>query len=520
MSILDKFFSRSLTTLELGKSKITAEAPTGVSLRDYTRMEEFLIGLHTHSGQVITPQKAMRASAVLACIRILCEDLSALPLVVYKRDGDGGYSKAVNHPLFRILDIAPNDEMTSMELREHLILDLITNGNFYALKNEDPEGNLVGLWPLQAMYVTRRWRELVWTFNDPTTGLVGEFTPDYVWRGTIMSGNGLDGQALTLLAREAIGLLLAAEEQAARLFSNGVQSDLTISSPESVDDEERAQLRKAFMERHAGSRNAFLPILLENGMSANRIGLTAQESQYIEGRNFQIADIARVFRIPEVLLGGGTSGGKSSTYASAEQFFSSYVKHTLMPWAIRLEQTGNRDLLSPKDAKKYFIKHDFSQLLRGDTAARYASYSTGIASGFLSPAECRQAENLPTVPGLDYYTRPLNTDQAAGQDANPAPTDTSARRGTFRHSDRSTDKLANSIALHIFEKERKALVGKGQDANTFYTHFAGYVEDLTGASVSRVNEYLEARRTTVDRFSVAEQDKSMAHLIALCKEDK
>ena len=79
--------------------------------------------------------------------------------------------------------------------------------------------------------------------------------------------------------------------------------------------------------RHAGSRNAFMPLLLEGGLTAKRIGLTAQESQYIESRHYQLAHIARIFRIPEVLL--GISQGKSATYASAEQFSLAYVKHTI-----------------------------------------------------------------------------------------------------------------------------------------------------------------------------------------------
>jgi HK97 family phage portal protein len=132
-------------------------------------------------------------------------------------------------------------------------------------------------------------------------------------------GGTIEGQSLILLAREDIGLALAAEEQGARLFSQGVQSDLTISADDTLDEEAKKQLRQAFMARHAGSSNAWMPLLLEGGLKAARIGLTAQESQYIEARQFQLADISRVFRVPEVLL--GISQGKSSTYASAEQFF-------------------------------------------------------------------------------------------------------------------------------------------------------------------------------------------------------
>ena len=60
------------------------------------------------------------------------------------------------------------------------------------------------------------------------------------------------------------------------------------------------------MRRHSGSGNAWMPLLLENGLKASRIGLTAQESQYLEARQFQLADIARIFRISPCTVGNFT----------------------------------------------------------------------------------------------------------------------------------------------------------------------------------------------------------------------
>jgi HK97 family phage portal protein len=418
--------------LEIGsplkmKADYESGAPTGVSTSDIEAMEQFLIGVKTHTGQIVTPERAKRCSAVLAILRGLSEDISALPLKVYKRGKDGD-DHVPDHPVDALMNSAPNDIMTPIELREHIFYDMVLQGGFFVLKNEDPDnpGQLLSLWPLQAGYVTRRWREMVWTFTDPVTGISGEFTPDLVWRCSILSGNGIDGQAITLLAREAIGILLAAEEQGARLFKQGVQTDLALEMTDTMDVESKDQLREAFQRRHSGSSNSWMPLLLEGGMTAKRIGLTAQESQYMEARGFQIADIARIFRYPEVLLGSTGKTSRSSTYASAEQFFESYTKHTLRPWAVRIEQSIHRDLFTTKERAKYFCKHDFSELLRADTAGRYAAYTTGIASGFMSPAEVRKKENMPFVPGLDYFTRPLNTTATAGGDAAAVkPTDVS-----------------------------------------------------------------------------------------------
>lgn len=512
MSILDGLFKREpIRTLDLEPPTMTADcelnAPTGISMEDVSSMEQFLIGIKSHTGQVVTPERARRCSAVLACMRIISEDLSALPLVMYKRGKDGYDQRALDHPLYPILDVAPNEVMTSMELREHMIFDLMLWGHFYNLKNEDPNspGDIGSLWPLQAGYVSRRWRELVWTYTDPLTGVSGEFTPDMVWRGTILAGNGLDGTALTLLARESIGLLLAAEEQGARLFKYGVQSDLVLATDEEIGKESKQELRAAFMQRHAGSGNAFMPLLLENGLTAQRIGLTAQESQYIESRKFQIEDIARMWRVPEVLLGNSTSG-KSSTYASAEQFFQSYTKHTLGPWATRIEQTIHRDLLLQREQPKYYIRHDFSSLLKADTAGRYASYAIGIDKGFITPGYVAKQENFPWTPELEYYNKPQAPPASGTQDEKSTPTDQSA--------------LANRVATHVLDKERKALVAHKQDPDVFYTHFGGYVEDLTGADAVAVVLYLEMRRKTADRFSPEALQFATEQLTALCQKDK
>lgn len=510
-----------LTLLNLEQPKMTADyesnAPTGISLQDIEGMEQFLIGLKSHTGQVITPAKAMRASAVLACMRILSEDLSALRLPLYRRvkqpSGIEGTfvntaEEATDHPLYSLVDVAPNDYMTSMELREHILFDMMLAGNFFVLKNSTVSGEVSSLWPLQAMYCSRRWQEVVWNFTDPLTGTSGTFGPDEVWRGTILSGNALDGQALTLLAREAIGLLLAAEEQGARLFKHGVQTDIAlVNSGEAMDQADKDQLRAAFQARHGGSMNAFMPLLLESGMDIKRIGLTAQESQYIEVRKFQIEDIARIFRVPEVLLGNSTSG-KSSTYASAEQFFQSYTKHTLTPWAVRIEQTMNRDLLTNPERAQYFFRHDFNSLLRGDTAARYASYGTGIDKGFISPAQARNAEGMPWVPGLDYFNKPQAPAPGADQqdDAKPAPTDSSGKNdGPFRR-----------VAEFLYRREHKALAS-GQSADSYYAHIGGFIEDLTGADLDSVLAYCEMRRSTADKFSPESQAKAVNTLISISK---
>jgi HK97 family phage portal protein len=509
-----------LTVLDLADARMTADyesgAPTGVSMlpsmADVESWENLLIGIRSESGQLVTPERARRCATVLAIMRGLSEDTARLPVQLFKR-GAKEDTIVTDHPVHRILNVAPNAFMTPMEMHEHLMMDAMMWGNWFHLLNfsqdYDTLGELESIWPLQAGYVTRRWREMDWTFTDPTTGISGNFQVGNVWRGTILSSNGIDGSAITLLARDAIGLLLAAEQQGARLFKQGVQTDLVVSSPESMDDDTKKQLRSSFMQRHAGSEQAFMPILAEGGMTINKIGLTAVESQYLEAREYQVADIARVFRYPEVLLGGGTKG-KTSTYASAEQFFESYTKHTLGPWTIRKEQTIQRDMLSRKEQSKYYLKTDYSGLLMANETARIANWNAKIQGGWAQPAEARRAEGLPWKDGLEYFSTPSGSTGTVGQKPGPQLPDST-------QTDQSGKALPRRVAAHFLSREAKALQGQKQDADSFYTNFGAYIEGfLPEVDSSQVRAYLEMRRNTpaADRFTT-QYDAAMSALISL-----
>ena len=432
-------------------------------------LSNLFIGMRTFSGQVVTQETALRASAVLACIRILTEDLSQLPLHLYRR-GPRGSQLATDTPLYRLLHDAPNPWQTSLELREGMLLDTLLYGSSFCEKQIGPSG-VAAIFPLSAsrvQFLDTLWDgTLRWQYSDPNGGM-RTLLADDLWRLNLLSPAGsIEGRSLILLAREAIGLALAAEEQGARLFQYGVQSDTVLTSADTIDPNEKEDLRKTFMTRHSGSANAFVPLVLSGGLDIKRIGLTAQESQYIESRQFQASEIARLFRIPDVLL--GLQNSKTATYASAEQFFLSYVKHTIGPWVRRIEQTITRDLIAPSETDLY-AKHDLDALLRADLATRYTAHKTGIEAGFLTRNEARAMEDLPMLDGLDTPILQLNMGSGNAATA-----------------------IATQLAKNCVAHEEK-LLADGKAASDVYTKLLpGYLRDKAGLSPAKCAEYCAAR---------------------------
>ncbi|MBS1851000.1 MAG: phage portal protein [Acidobacteria bacterium] len=426
-----------------------------------------LIGWRTITGQVVTPATVERVSAVLACLRILSEDLGACPLILRRRTATGNV-RATDDPRYGLFHDNFNAHVTAFDAMAAAVWDCLTHGAAFFQKEISPlTGRLAALYPLSASRMAFKDQlsdgTLRWSYSLPNGG-ARTFLSDELWRFDMLSLAGsADGRALTLLAREAIGLLMAAEEQGARLFSQGIQSNIAFQTAETLDPESRDQVKKALYETYAGSGNAWRALLLENGLTVSKIGLTGQESQYIEARAFQLSDIARIFRIPGVLLGVK----ETSTYASAEQFYQSYTRNTLLPWCRRIEASIKRDCFAASEAD-LFVKVSLDHQLRADTKTRFESYQIAVQSGILTRNECRELEDLPQLPGLDAPLTPMNM----------SPT---------------TQRLAQTVSSIAVAHEQRLLSDGKPVAEIYGRLLPPFLRDKCGLTEQQAATYCQAR---------------------------
>jgi HK97 family phage portal protein len=493
-----------LTLLDLSEAKANIKA-SGDSQVGLTNLQPWfmssLMGIKSASGEFVTYETALRASCVLACLRILSEDIATLPLNLYERT-DTGTELALDNPLHTLVHDMPNEETTSVEMRENMILNLVATGNSYNQVIRTA-GSVTEIWPLWAPgVITKRNDDGSMTFHytPPLGGETVTLPGDQMWRTSILSAwGGITGRSMILLAREAIGLLLAAEKQAGRLYSNGAQIPGFLQGAPGVtyDKAQADALLASFNDAYRGAGNAFKTALLEDGLKYEKIGITAAESQFIESRKYQVTDVARIFRIPDIML--GISDGKSSTYASAEQFFLSYVKHTIMPWTVRIEQTMHRDLLLPSERKKFFFKHNLGALVRADLAVRYAGYSSAITAGWMCRNEARQLEDMNQVKGLDKFTMPLNTatvneDGSIDNPNQPDPTDTGATPPDTTQDTNSVpgDNGQNARLVAMANAAAERVVRKEAKAKTFDAKF---VAEVMSISQQKAEAYCQQRPT-------------------------
>lgn len=368
-------------------------------------LAEWFGGPQTVTGQRVTASTALQVAAVYACVRILAESVASLPLLLYRRRPDGGKDRATDHPLYPLLHDAPNRSQTSFEWREMLMGHAALRGNAYAEILPAPGAGVDQLIP--------RHPDRVQPFRAPDGSLAYRYSePDGSHRTILaeemlhirtLTDDGLSGLSPVSLHREAFGLAMATEEHGARLFTNGTQLGGILQHPGKLSAESAKRLRESWEARYAGVSNAHRTAILEEGMTWAKVGMTAEDAQFLESRAFQLEEIARIFRVPVVML---QHGDKTSTYASAEQFFLSFVVHSLTPWLTRWEQALNRALLGI--GSDYFFSFLVEGLLRGDIKSRYAAYAIGRQWGWLSANDVRAMENQNPIEGGDIYLSPMN----------------------------------------------------------------------------------------------------------------
>ena len=266
------------------------------------------------------------------------------------------------------------------------------------------KGEVVGLYPLMPDRMTvnrdekgRLYYEYMVSSDDAKTLKDGtvRLSPYDVLHIPGLGFDGLVGYSPIAMAKNAIGLAIAAEEYGSKFYANGATPSGILEYPGTVKEPDK--VRESWNAGFGGSSNAHKIAVLEEGMKYTPISISPNEAQFLETRKFQINEIARIFRVPPHMVGDL----EKSSFSNIEQQSLEFVKYTLEPWLVRWEQAMQRSLIPQDDKSKYFIKFNVDGLLRGDYQSRMQGYATARQNGWMSANDIRELENLDRIPAED-----------------------------------------------------------------------------------------------------------------------
>ena len=396
----------------------------------------------TTEGVTVDDTSVMSLSPFYAGVTAISEDMAKVPFGVYEDLGEKGRRSARNHPVHDLIHTQPNEHQTSLEWREMVTAFALLRGKGISEIRSGPRGAVDQIVPLHPDLIredTASTGDRRYWYRDPLKGGRERqlLTDDlHILRGRF-------NRSVVDFARQQVVSDLSMERAALFMFTRGSRHQGVLQHPKLLSPTARKNLRQALNEYEVGGAKAGRPMLLEEGMTWQSVSLTSKDAEFLATRKFSIQQWARFFRIPASKLQDGTAAADNKM----EQVAIDYVTDSLLGWAVRWEQSCNRDLIVANG--RYFTKLTLDALMRGDTVSRFQAYALAVQWGWLSRNEVRAKEDMNPIDGLDDILTPLN--MGRGSQGSSGPTAISPATGGYLRL------LAADAADRVIRRESAAI---------------------------------------------------------------
>lgn len=356
----------------------------------------------------VTETTQLQITTAWSAVRLIAEAVGTLPLHLYRTTAKGR-ERAKDDPRYELVRWQPCDYLTAPEWKESMVVSLATMGQAYnPVTRFESTGRVISIQPVHKSRVTPEVRQdgsIVYHLTD-RNGRQRTLTRRDVLPVRGFGGVGdLEGFAPHRMHTNSLALSVAMEKYAAEFFGSGGRPQGILKTKTEFPGESREQIRAGFAKYLLESRaSGELPVL-DGETDYQSISTPNNEAQFIESRKLQIAEVARIYRVPLHML----METEKASYNNTEQANKHFLDYTLLSYLTRIEAALNSCLLEPSErtAGMYF-EFDVNNLLRGDSQQRASYYMQMRQAGAITQNEIRTRENLPLVDGADDLHVPLN----------------------------------------------------------------------------------------------------------------
>ncbi|MFE0020528.1 phage portal protein [Amycolatopsis sp. NPDC059021] len=363
--------------------------------------------------EALTPETALKVSAVFACVRLLADAIATLPVDTYRRVG--GRRRAMSPPDWLI---KPNPDTFRITFFGQIMTSLLLEGNAYILVSR-AAGRVVALDVIPASMVEPRYvatrsgrKRLVYQLSvageKEPADVVGALDPKDVihLRGLPLAGE-LRAVSPLKAASLTIGSALSTLEYGAAFFKDGALPGAVVTVPGPMTPEGLRAARQTWRTIHGGKGNRHGLAILTEGANFQKVTISPDEAQFLQTRQFQVPDIARLYGVPPHLIADATNSTSWGSGLSEQN--TSFAQYSTRPWVERIEEALTALLVSDTGDARAFVRLNIDGIQRGSLRDRMDTYRVGLASGIYTRNEVRALEDLPpdTEYG-DFFQLPLN----------------------------------------------------------------------------------------------------------------
>lgn len=375
------------------------------------------------TGTPVTPEIALRVPAVGSAIRVLSEAVATLDVSVKRISDDGTEVNEPGHAVLPFLRDQANDWTDGFSFIRDLVIDALSDDRGgMAYVNRLGDGRIAE--------IVRYRRGVIDVQFDSVTG-----EPRYridnrpVASSDIIHLRSPFGRAPLSLACEAIGVALALDRHAAKLFGQGARPSGALTFPKGMGEESVKKARAAWRATHEGTDGNGQTAILYDGAEFKPFTFNSTDAQFLENRKFQILEIARAFRVPPSML----YDHDRATWSNTEQMGREFLSYTLEPWLRAVEGALRRALFTSEDRGTYAVRFDRDDLTRADLSTRSTVINSLVASRVINPNEGRAWLGLTPYAGGDEFANPnitTPTDPNSGDSETLSPNGGDVEEGT------------------------------------------------------------------------------------------
>lgn len=340
----------------------------------------------------VTTANALKVSDAYACVRVLADSISSLPLHVYRKTEQGRVAAGENSRAVQLLN-RPSPGSTGVDLISQLMVHLNIYGEAFIGKYRSGDGEIAQLVLISpdVIQVELRGQRIVYLL-DSLKGRT-EHGPEDILHVKGMSSDGLRGLSPVAQCRTALGLSSSLQQSAKVFTEQGSRPSGILTVPNARTGEQLRINSKAWEYGHAGVERMHKVAVLSGDAKFTPIAFSQSDAEFLGQRELSAREISRIFRVPAWAIDAPT--GDSLTYANVAEQNRALVTHSLRPWIVRIETalSGDPDLCPGGT----YVQFDLDGLLRADAKTRAETYTQALAAdtGWMRREEVRELEDLP-----------------------------------------------------------------------------------------------------------------------------
>lgn len=335
----------------------------------------------------ISTTEATRLAGVYRALSILSTSMKQLTLTVER--GGLTLDEANTPGIIR----RPNVNMSRADFVSYLTMSLAITGNSYIRKVTNTAGEVINLEPLNP-----------WECYPAIDSKTGVKTVSY--RGRAYSISEIAHLPLLTIPGETLGLgpieaarrelsgVREVRDYSSQWFSRTGQPNGLLTTDQKATAEELTILRNAWNYLDADGNpldraaNPSRVRTLSQGLKYQPLTISPRDAQWLEVKQFNTTEIARIFGIPAPLMLAAVEGN-SQTYSNVEQEWIAFTRFTLAGYMTAIE-----DALTDLTPRGQRVKFNVESLLRTDTKARYEAHKLAIEMDLYDVETARRIEGI------------------------------------------------------------------------------------------------------------------------------